>query len=303
MWKNHIFRGFGISVIASLILFSCRNDSDDYKQEALHNYDFIVKSAETDYTNIYRVMLYVFDARRKLTGSQETKFNQPIKLGYPTGQSFTVVAWGYTAKQELPKVTNEMDIDDVLLTLDTTTFAGQTIAYSPEDLFYGQLSVDDPYVDACSKEREYTLWARRQVASVSVITHNLQNTLYTTDTNFSYVLSAIPHTTSFSNQLIGNRVSLHPAVKFDVQRDHLTALDFYTFPTTPSDPFRLDIYRGDQLLKSFFKDDYGTDFKLQGGKHHLIWIEYSDNDSSSPDMNVTLKVNDWKDEGISEEFK
>lgn len=189
------------------------------------------------------------------------------------------------------------------LELDTTVFAGQTVAISPADLFYGQLSVDDPYVDACSEVREYTLLARRQVASVSIVTHNLHGTLQTADTNFSYVLSATPRSISFSNQFSGSKVGHHPVVKFDVQRDYLTAPDFYTFPTTASDSFRLDIYRGNQLLKSFFRDDYGADFRLQEGKRHFIWIEYSGSDSSSPDMDVTLKVNDWSDNSLSQEFK
>lgn len=102
------------------------------------------------------------------------------------------------------------------LELDTTVFAGQTVAISPADLFYGQLSVDDPYVDACSEVREYTLLARRQVASVSIVTHNLHGTLQTADTNFSYVLSATPRSISFSNQFSGSKVGHHPVVKFDV---------------------------------------------------------------------------------------
>lgn len=303
MWENHIFKGFGILTVASLLLFSCRNDDDDHKEEALHDYDFVVKPVETDYADISRVMLYVFDTGRKLAGSQETVLNQAVKLNYPPGKPFTVVAWGYTAAQNIPSVTSGMSMDDVLLTLDTTVFAGQTIALSPEDMFYGQLSVDDPYVDKCSEVREYTLWARRQVSSVSIVTHNLQGALQTADTNFSYVLGVVPRSINFSKQFSGSKAVHHPAVKFDTQKDHLTAPDFYTFPTATSDPFRLDIYRGNQLLKSFFKDDYGTDFKLQEGKRHLIWIEYSGSGSSSPDMSVTLKVNNWDGKNITEEFK
>lgn len=303
MWKSHIFRGFGIFFIASLLLSSCRNDSDDNKRESLHDYDFIVKPVESDYADISRVMLYVFDTGRKLTGSQQTAFNQAVKLNYPPGQKFTVVAWGYTDAQRLPSTTPGMSMDDVLLTLDTTVFIGQTVGHSPEDLFYGQLSVDDPYVNACSEDREYTLWIKRKVASVAIITHNLQGTLQTADTNFSYVLGEVPRSISFSSQLGSDRVVHHPTVKFNVQRDYLTAPDFYTFPTATADSFRLDIYRGNRLLKSFFKDDYGTDFKLQEGKRHLIWIEYNGNNSSSSDMSVTIKVNDWNGNNISEEFK
>lgn len=300
MCKNHIFRGIEMLVVTSLLFFSCRNDSDDYKEEALHDYDVIVKSAETDYADINRVMLYVFDSGRKLTGGQETVLNQEVKLKYSTGQKFTVIAWGYTAGQTLPRVANGTSIDDVLLTLDTTVFAGQTIAISPSDLFYGQLSIDEPYMNACSEVKEYILWTKRQVASVSIVTHNLQHTLQTTDTNFSYVLSATPSSISFSDIFSGSSVGYHPPVKFDIQRDYLTAPKFYTFPTGAANPFRLDIYHGNQLLKSFFQDDNDSDFRLQEGKHHLIWIEYSG--SSSPDISITLKVNNWNNKDISEEF-
>lgn len=302
MWNNYIFKVVGILIAFSLLFFSCRNDSDDKNEEVWHDYDFIIKPVETDYLNINRVMLYVFDSDKKLADSQEAQLDQGLKLSYPAGLKFTVVAWGYTAGQKLPGVINGMEMDDILLTLDTTVFAGQTIAYSPEDLFYGVLNIDNPYVDLCSEVREYTLWIRRKVASVSIIAHNLQGALQTADTNFSYVLGEIPRYISFSNLFGGDKVGHHPPVKFDVERDYLTASDFYTFPMRASDRFRLDIYRGDQLLKSFLEDNYGTDFRLQEGRRHLIWIEYS-NDSSSPDINVTLKVNDWNDRDMSEEFK
>lgn len=296
------------------LLASC--DCDDEKDRDISkHYMVTVKSVESDFAAVKdNVSLYVFDNASKFTKLAHTTLDKATDLALEHGKSYTVVAVPHSADMQLPIFAYGTLLEDAQIVLATSVFAdNNNVATSPGDLFHGTISLIDNGLnsaDASSKTEweganptteSHVLWTRRKVAALSIIARNIQTALSTTDTDFSYVVRQTSGAMDLGGVFKGAKVVYHPASHFSTTNKDLIAPMFYTYASQAEDGFTLDIYKGNSLVRSYTTDIDENPYLLKEGKHTIVLIDFSSNDSGIQ-MNVTLSVEDWSDGSIEESF-
>lgn len=280
------------------LLASCDRDDGHDRDRAKH-YMVTVKAVESDFAAVKdNVSLYVFDDASKFIKLAQTTLDKATDLALEHSKSYTVVAVAHSADMPLPTFAQGTLLQDAQIVLATSAFADKNnVATSPGDLFHGTISLVDN--DLCSDVDNVTLWTRRKVAALTIITRNIQTVLNTTDTDFSYVVRQTSGTIDLSGALKGAKVVYHPASHFSTTNKDLIAPMFYTYASQAEDGFTIDIYRGNTLVQSYTTDADENPDLLKEGKHTVVLIDFT---VPGAQMNVSLSVQDWSDGSIEESF-
>lgn len=280
------------------LLASCDRD-DEHDRDMAKHYIVTVKAVESDFVAVKdNVSLYVFDDASKFTKLAQTTLDKATDLALEHSKSYTVVAVAHSADMPLPTFAQGTLLQDAQIVLATSVFAdNNNVATSPGDLFHGTISLVDN--DLCSNVDNITLWTRRKVAAMTIITRNIQTILNTTDTDFSYVVRQTSGTIDLSGALKGAKVVYHPTSYFSTTNKDLIAPMFYTYASQAEDGFTIDIYRGNTLVQSYTTDANENSDLLKEGKYTVVLIDFT---ATGAQMNVSLSVQDWSDGSVEESF-
>lgn len=290
-----------ITIICWLLLCSATLLSSCIKEDdrgTTKHYRLTVKAIDSDSEYIRdNVFLYFFDGNGILEKIVKCELNTECDVEGAYKNRYSVIAFGYSADMQVPVIPLGTSIEESQIVLPTSTFANNIIAASPGDIFYGRVDLKED----CSDVKEL-IWMRRKVATLSIITRNLQSELNTTDEDFSYVVKQTYGTFDFNGVLEGNKVAYHPASHFNPVNKDLVAPMFYTFPSQGNDGFCIDIYKGSSLIQSYCTDKDENQLLLKEGQHTEVLIDFHKNDDGSAQLNVTCVLKDWTDNGINEGF-
>lgn len=279
------------------LLFSCiKND----EPETSRHYRLTIKAIDPDSESIKNnVILYFFDSDQKLEKTSKVSIDTESTIDGLNRKQYTIIAVGYSAEMQLPVIEPGTTIAEAKIELTKGTFANHTIATSPGDILHGTLAVQ-----AGCDEVNQTIWIKRKVAALTIITRSLQSELATTDENFSYVVRETHGTLGIDGQFKGDKVAYHPTSSFANVNKDLVAPKFYTYPLNENDQLNLDIYKDTTLNKSYTIKTDQPQSLLKEGKHTVLILDYKKDSISGDDalLNVTIRVLDWIDSDINEGF-
>lgn len=290
-----------VAISPLTLVYAC-HDQGDHNDQPLTTEHFVQAQIKgsIDATDINTLDFYVFDNNNRLITVASGKPNTDVELGIEQGQTATVICVGHSSQAIIPPFTQNTTIDQALLSLQTSTFHDSLVVQSPPDLFWGKL-IFTPQ-PPCQTAIRDTVYIERVVASLTIVTRNLRESLNnTTDTDFSYLIRNTPSIFSFSGQYTGPEAGYVPTSSFSSSTGNFISSNIYTFPVEFHRDLYIDIYKGNNLLRTFNSQDFDGQSILQAGKHTVIWIDYSKSDDLS-ELSVVVKVGDWADLGVAEEF-
>lgn len=279
---------------SAVLLCSC-DDDDDYGESK--HFRLTVKATDPDPENVKdNLYLYFFDGDHKLEKAVKCALNAESDIMGSFEKQYTVIALGHSKDMQLPTIKQGTLIEDAQIVLPTHSFANKVVADSPGDIFYGVFEFNS----GCKDEKE-TIWIKRKVAALTIITQNIQAALNTTDEDFSYVVRQTYGALGFNGKLKGDKISYHPKSYFSPTNHDLIAPMFYTYASQDEDGFCIDIYKGTSLIKSYCADGEAEPMLLKEGKHTEVLIDFG-NAVTGGSLDVTCVLKDWVSDNIEEGF-
>lgn len=277
---------------------SCIGDDDDDGCEGkTGHYRLTVKTIDPDSENIKEnVSLYVFDHTHQLIKVVKCDIDLEADIELEPSEQYSIVALGHSPETPAPAITLGISMKDAQIILPTSDFASHTVATSPGDIFYGRIDIKNN-----DKNVRETVWIKRKVAALAIITHNIQSQLNTTDVDFSYVVRQTNGTLDFEGKLKGEKVAYHPESYINSTNHDLVAPMFYTFALEEEDGFCIDIYKGAALIKTYCTDKEEQKMMLKEGKRTVVYIDFN-NTATDGFLDITCILKDWTDDDINEGF-
>lgn len=294
MKKSHI--GIvGLVLVYCVSLFSsCEDDDNDDKRCAKRH--LVARTIETDPDTIKdQVVFYIFDKNNKLESVINSGLDKEVEFEPLTADTYTVVCFGYAPNTVKPVLETGTNLTDAHLILNTSVVGADTIAVSPYDLFHGTLSLD------AKNENLNTCWVKRKVAALTIITHNLQSSLSTNDTDFDYVVRRTHKSLNFSGTYESDKVAYKPTTHFNADNKDFIAPMFYTYPSTEGEGLSIDLYKTGKKIATFNPTLDETPVTLQEGKHTTVWIDYN-NEGNNGTMAIKCTIEEWNKQNINGGF-
>lgn len=283
-------------ICCAALLSSC--DIDDDNTKTSRQYRLTVKAIDPDAEDIVNnLYLYLFGTDDKLEKVVKCSLDQPTAIDAAFDKNYKVVAMGFSDQVVLPDVPIGTPMSQAKVVIPTTSFDNIIVTPTSGDILYGELDVA-----ADCQDVNQTIWIRRKVAALTIITRNLQKALNTTDTDFNYVVGQTYGTFGFNGQFGGAKIAYHPGTIFTQTNKDFVAPQFFTYPTQGSDSFTIAIYKGTALLKVYAADSDQIPLILKEGKQTIVWIDFNSSDDINAFLDVTLQLKDWSDDDINEGF-
>lgn len=292
MKKSHIGIMGLVLICCSLSLFSCVNEEDE---NCTKRY-IVAKTADSNSDTIKgQVVFYVFDENNLFIKPINAELDKEVVFDQPAANKYTIVCFGYAPETEKPVLETGTNLKDVHLALNATVVNADTIATSPYDLFHGTLSIHE------ESKNLNTCWIKRKVAALTIITHHLQSSLNTNDTDFDYVVRRTHKLLNFSGTYEGDKVVYKPDTYFNADNKDFIASTFYTYPSNKGEGLSIDIYKADKRIATYNPTLDNIPITLEEGKHTTVWIDFN-NEGNDAAMTVICKIEDWNKQYINGGF-
>lgn len=292
MKKSHIGIIGLVLICCSLALFSCEDEDDEYCNKRY----LVAKTTDSNSDTIKgQVVFYVFDENNLFIKTINSELDKEVEFDQPVANKYTIVCFGYAPEIEKPVLQAGANLKDVHLPLNATVVNTDTIATSPYDLFHGTLSIHE------GSENLNTCWIKRKVAALTIITHHLQSSLNTSDTDFDYVVRRTHQALNFSGAYEGDKVVYKPATYFKADNKDFIAPTFYTYPSVEGEGLSIDFYKTNKKIATVNPTLNNIPITLQEGKHTTVEVNFN-NEGNNAAITVTCKVEDWYKQYINGGF-
>lgn len=283
-----------ISLVAVFVSTGCTKE--DLSSCAPKSYTLTVSATdgqgnELTAETVKEVMLYVFDENNQYLGVHTgTQVGQMVMLPYHTKEKITVVAWGNGAQghQSMPTLTVGDKMETAFVSLLSQIRSTMDIAQSPDDLFYGSITLSKEHLTVDNK-----ISISRKTSSVIITARKLKQYAGAADDDFSYVLRKSTNKLDFYGKSNGTDVGYRPEAAFDNTGQFVSPI-FNILSTTSN--IEIDIYHSGVLMATVVGDSTGKPFQAVEGKLLNVLIDFS------ADVTVTVSVTKWGHQEIWKEF-
>lgn len=233
--------------------------------------------------------LYVFDGKDLLIDIRPMNTTEILMLDYPGIPVLHCVALCNTAGgtmllSPLNKGDSRSNGSISLKPFVPTKAAAKSIFASPDDLFYGELDIENNRTSYHPEEQNLKLF--RKSASMIITLRGLQALTGTEDTDYSLIISETRSRMDFKGEYGGPPASYSPPVNLAANRDLASPL-FRLFPTANDEGLTIDIYHHNVLLKSVNVDLYGQPVVPVAGKTTNLLLDFNGS------VDVQVKVTGW----------
>ena len=243
---------------------------------------------------VSEVMLYVFDAQNHFLQSIPCKENETVPLDYPGQGKITVVGWGNSQsdKQNMPRTVAGASLESLQMNLLRSP---DGYLLSPDDLFYGSVSIGYPAVTRVAVTA-HQLSLQRKVASMEIVVKGISRRFDTADTDFALQVNETAEGIGFSGELSAVHNSYRPVCGFNSLKE-LVAPVFHTLPSG-GNPVMITLYKGSEPVYEVSTDDGGASFMLEAGKLLSVVIDLDKGSGGS----AYFDVKKWNESNINQEF-
>lgn len=239
---------------------------------------------------------YVFDDKDLLLDILPVNSTEPVNLNYSGTSTLHCVALGNTQDGTMlisPLKTGDSYSDGFIsLKPSASTRAEQSIFSSPDDLFYGELQVDNTTPNHAEGQ---IIDVSRMTASMNITLRGLQKLTGTDDVNYSLVVHETSSRMDFSGNYGGPPASYSPAVNPAANKDFEVPM-FRLFPTTTSNGLTIDIYHNRSLLRSITTDGSGNPIVPVVGKTTNLLLNFEGS------VDVKIEVTGWGETVVWKEY-
>ncbi len=250
----------------------------------------------TESGDVEQVTLFVFNENGEavdaiVLDAAAVKSRKPvnIKLDHPGHRSLTFVAWGNTGGVDFPDKASVKQMNELYAKLKAQNgnLKNQnSIAQSPSDLFYGNLTVPVEY-GSIEPTGDQTVTIRRKTTQVTITAILLKQWNQEKEGAYSFMLRESLDTYDQDGKLTGDKVNYKPNVTMN-NASTLNAPIFRTFPTVGGKSYVLDILFNGEVIYTANKGSDGATFIPEEGRLLNIIIDFRATDPS-----IIVKVTPW----------
>ena len=290
-------------LITGLLSVSCIKDSYG---DCPRPFRLFIKAIDADMNDItssgevQQVILFVFNEKQEIVKAIELDSNHiksikpvDVKLDYPGHQALQFVAWGNIGPNvEFPTINSVKKINDLYVSLknaEAKTMTSGKISHSPDDLFYGNLSVPVEY-RGVEPSGDQTIVLSRKTAQVSTAAFGLKLWNRNLEGEYAFELGVSLDTYNEAGILTDNITGYSPTANMD-NLGNLSTPIFHTFPTSDGKTYTLYIRFNGEVIFADTKDSNGHLFVPEVGRllNIIIHFEAPREDQKVP-SNVSIKT-------------
>lgn len=289
--KGRVFFGSLLLIFAFLEASCTKEDTTDCDYTFLLDVRAYASVGGADASaDVEDVVLYVFDRDQLFVEQIETTVGSTVEIKTPKSGSVTVIAWGnLSGGREISSTLNASDPLD-LGEVNLITTRAARFCLSPDDLFYGSLTLTESSANA-KDAKELSLY--RRTGSMSITVKGWESYFpNAAPEDISIVVGETYSSLSFLGETKSDKIDYAPAGAPNASNDYYVS----PFNMIPDESLVIIISVSGYPPVTVTQDSSGKTLSVEAGETTHVLLDFSTS------LEVIINITEWGKEIVWKDF-